>query len=98
MQHDSNKWKSPLEASRGQLAPEKCSYYKTQWTFQANGKPKLELAKVTQNKDSILEVIIPIQTLHRFLHINKSPENQVSHNNQLIDKEKHILNIFKTKK
>jgi hypothetical protein len=44
MRHDYNKWKSLLEASGGQLAPEKCNYYITQWTFQANGKPKMELA------------------------------------------------------
>jgi hypothetical protein len=77
MQHDYNKWKSLLEASGGQLAPEKCNYFITQWTFQANGKPRMELARATHHNDSISEVINPIQTLHRSLGINISPENLV---------------------
>jgi hypothetical protein len=57
MQHNYNTWKSLLELSGGQLAPEKCNYYIIQRTFQTNCKPKLELAKATQNQDSISEVI-----------------------------------------
>jgi hypothetical protein len=77
MRHGYNKWKSLLEASAGQLAPEKCNYYMTQWTFQANGKPKIELARATQHEETTSEVINPIQTMHQSLGINISPENPV---------------------
>jgi hypothetical protein len=97
MRHDYNNWKSLLEASGGQLAPEKCNYYITQWTFQANRKLKMELARATQHIDSISEVINPIQTLHQSLGINISPENLVlTQQNLWIDREKHTLNILKT--
>jgi hypothetical protein len=99
MHHDYNKWKSLLKASGGQLAPEKCNYYLTQWTFQPNGKPKMELARATQHKETISEVINPIQTMHWSLGINISPESPIiTQQNQWIDKEKHTLNISKTNK
>jgi hypothetical protein len=99
MHHGYNKWKSLLEASGGQLAAEKCNYYITQWTFQANGKPKMESVRATQHEETISEVINPIQTMHQSLGINISPENAgIAQQNQLIDKEKHTLNILKTNK
>jgi hypothetical protein len=64
MRHDYNKWKSLLKDSGGQLAPEKCNYYLTQWTFQPKGKPKMELARATQHEETISKVINPIQTMH----------------------------------
>jgi hypothetical protein len=90
MHHDYNKWKSLLEASGGQLAPEKSNYYLTQWTFQPNGKPKMELARATQHEETISEVINPIQTMHRSLGINISPESPIiTQQNQWMEKEKH---------
>jgi hypothetical protein len=57
----------------------------------------MELARATQHKDSISEVIKPIQTLHQSLGINISPENLViTQQNQWIDREKHTLNVLKT--
>jgi hypothetical protein len=99
MQHDYNKWKSLLVASGGQLASEKFNYYISQWTFQDNGKLKMELARATQHKDSISEVINAIQSLHQSLGINISPVNlAITQQNQWIDKDKHTLNILKTNK
>jgi hypothetical protein len=98
MKHDSNKCKSLLKAIGGQLVPEKCNYYITKWTFQTNGKPKLELSKAKHKKGSISEVNNLIQTLQRLLGINISQENQVmTQQNQWVEKEKHTLNISNTK-
>jgi hypothetical protein len=59
----------------------------------------MELARATQHKDSISQVINPIQTLHRSLGIDIPPGNLViTQQNQWIDKDKHTLNIFKTNK
>jgi hypothetical protein len=99
MHHDYNKWRSLLEASGGQLAPEKCNYYLTQWTFQPNGKPKMELARATQQEETISEVINPIQTMLQSLGINISPENPIiTQQNQWTENKKHTFNILKTNK
>jgi hypothetical protein len=96
MRHNYNTWKSRLEASGGQLDPEKSNYYITKWNFQTSSKPKLELATPTYNQNCISEVISAIQTWHRLLGINISPENQVIIQQERWNhKEKHMLNILK---
>ena len=41
MKQDFIHWKSILETSGGSLAPEKCNYYKVDWSFHNSGRPEM---------------------------------------------------------
>ena len=88
-------WKNILQSSGGDLAPEKCNFYKISWSFQATGQPKIQPA-VRGNIDNLV-TSIPQHGAHKSLGYMMSPTQNSEHQvDQWTQQENKFIQILMT--